>query len=161
MALIEWILQRITPHPMSCHAAIFVIKLRVQEPSRSFSERSDRSPLNGEGRDEPDKGRKMKTDKAQATKFFATLFGGDHHIPGKLREFGDGWCVFRSGDISTFDFDLATRIVFLAHDMCMRAEISRAGLYLRIAIHARKRDGGMSERHPTLEQAVERWRETP
>lgn len=68
------------------------------------------------------------------------------------------------GTLSTFDFDELTRLVFLAHDLCIRVEISpRANRYFTMRFHPRKRgaagDASMFERHPTLEQAVEAWRQ--
>jgi hypothetical protein len=62
--------------------------------------------------------------------------------------------VCYSGQMATYDFDELTRLVFLAHDCRVRVELRGAGLYL----HPRKRNGGMSERHPTVEQALSQWR---
>lgn len=63
------------------------------------------------------------------------------------------------GSLSTFDFDVMTRLVFLAHDHCIRVEIQSCNAqYLTLLFHPRVREGEMSQRHPTLEQAVESWR---
>lgn len=101
----------------------------------------------------------------EAVEFFSILFGGEHHIPnqGKLKEYGMGWAVDGVRDAATFDFDLLTRIVVLAHDKCVRVEIvARSPKDLRIAIHKRAgREGAMYARHPTLEGAVARMRGTP
>lgn len=64
----------------------------------------------------------------------------------------------RTMPLSTFDFDDLTRLVFLAHDRCIRVDVSPSMKYARILFHPRQREGGMSERHPTLECAVEKWR---
>ena len=107
-------------------------------------------------------------DHAQALQFFSDLFGGAHHIPGagyaagpKVKPWGDGFCVVTCSDLATFDADVLTRLVFLAHDRGYRAEVSPAMRHVRIAIHRRLlRDGGsMWERHPTLEAAVADWRQ--
>ena len=68
--------------------------------------------------------------KEQAIDFFAELFGGEHHIPRSwVKEFGLGWAVIYDGDFATFDAGMLTRLVFLAHDRCIRAEVSRAGSF--------------------------------
>lgn len=99
----------------------------------------------------------------EATEFFAVLYDGAHHIPGGvkgLKEFGAGWSVNHIGDLSTFDFNVLTRLVFLAHDCCYRAEIMQGGPHaVKIAIWKRERDGSMSKRHPTIESALAVWRE--
>lgn len=90
------------------------------------------------------------------------LFGGLYHLSQEVREtkWSDPWCieVRLKGfgfTFSTFDGGTLTNLVFLAHDRCVRIEISpmsRSSLLLRF--HQRKRIGGMGQRHPTLEQAV-------
>lgn len=108
--------------------------------------------------------------KADAVAFFSCLFGGKHHIPGKrygeeanVKEFGHGWCVLADMDLSTWDMDRLTQAVFMAHDCCYRLEISPAMRHLRIAIHPRvplekAGDSPIMEGHPSLSEAVERWR---
>lgn len=64
------------------------------------------------------------------------------------------------GDLSTFDFDGLTRLVFLAHDYSVRIAISPIKRQsMQFLFHGRNREGGLSERHPTIEQAVSAWRE--
>jgi hypothetical protein len=99
---------------------------------------------------------------AEAREFFATFFFGEHHIPGKLRPWGDGWYVRTHADLSTFDFDGLSRLVFLAHDRCVRVEVTASGPgHLAIAITKRVREGAMYERHPTLEHAIALFRSDP
>lgn len=100
-----------------------------------------------------------------AVKFFSGLFGGKHHIPAPghegehgVREYGDGWYVCYWGGLATWDMSRLTQLVFLAHHYGVRAEVSTAGRYLRIAIHQRTRDRSSMRGHPTLEQAVGRFR---
>jgi hypothetical protein len=105
-----------------------------------------------------------------AVAFFADLFGGEHHIPARGRpgehgvhQYGHGWYVNSPHDMSTWDSDMLTRAVFLAHDRCMRLEVTAAGGYLRLAIHQRVRraeagDLPIMHGHPTLEEAVSFWR---
>ncbi len=104
----------------------------------------------------------MQMSKQSATKFFAELYLGEHHFPGQLKPYGEGWSMNHWGDCSTFDFDFITRLVFLAHDRCVRAEISQGGpRAIKIAIWQREGRGehlSMSRRHPTIAQALEIWR---
>lgn len=103
----------------------------------------------------------MRMTKEAATDFFAELYHGEHHSPGKLKEWGDGWAMNHFGDCSTFNFDFMTRLVFLAHDRCVRAKISQGGpRAIRIAIWQRAgREGSMFQRHPTIDQALASWRQ--
>jgi len=98
--------------------------------------------------------------KEEATVFFAEFYRGEHHFPTEIKKFGEGWSMIHTGSLATFDFNELTRLVFLAHDRCIRAEISQGGPNrLGIAIWKRERGGSMYERHPTIEQAVDEWRE--
>lgn len=99
--------------------------------------------------------------KEEATVFFSELYGGEHHIPkGGVKQFGTGWCVAHNrGDLATYDYDDLTRLVFMAHDKCYRVSVVAYNFNsVKIAIWKRQREGGMSERHPTLEQAIEKFR---
>jgi hypothetical protein len=98
--------------------------------------------------------------KEEATEFFSYLYNGEHHFPGQLKECGFGWSISHYGDLSTFDFNTMTRLVFLAHDFCYRAEVSSSNPgRVRIAIWKREgREGSMTKRHPSIEQALADWR---
>lgn len=62
-------------------------------------------------------------------------------------------------NISTWDFDTLTRLVIGCHEQAVRMEINQSGPYmLKLRFHPRQRDGGISERHPTIEEAVESYR---
>lgn len=63
------------------------------------------------------------------------------------------------GQLATFDFSELTRLVFLAHDHCIRVDIEPCnGTHLRLLFHPRPgRSGSMPLRHPTLEDAVAEW----
>jgi hypothetical protein len=112
----------------------------------------------------------MKTELTHknAVEFFAELFHGEHHIPAPgyegahgVREYGPGsWYVNFHGDLSTFDFDRLTALVFLAHDRCVRASVMSSGpRMVKIVIWNRDgRTGEMWSQHPTIETALERWR---
>lgn len=97
----------------------------------------------------------------EAMAFFAELYYGEHHVPNNLKKFGPGWRISHLGELATFDYDELTRLVFLAHDRCVRVGISRSGPnHVQIAIWKRTgREGRFDERHPTIEQALASWRE--
>jgi hypothetical protein len=101
--------------------------------------------------------------KEEAVAFFSDVFGGEHHIPGTVHPFGQGWSVAGLLLAATYDGDLLTRMVVLAHDRCVRLEIrAYHPQSLQIAIHKRSaREGRMFDRHPTLEAAVARLRGNP
>lgn len=99
----------------------------------------------------------------EAMEFFAEFYGGAHHIPNyKVFEFGYGWMVKHDrGDLATFDYNDLTRLVLMAHDKCMRVSIMPLNKNtVQIAVWKRQREGSMSERHPTLEQAIESYRKS-
>lgn len=81
------------------------------------------------------------------------------------------WSIMRSGferhasitvadDLSTFDGPKLTRLVFAAHDRCVRLSVGPAGPgRSKIEVWTgRGREGGYAERHPTLDQAVAAWK---
>lgn len=93
--------------------------------------------------------------------FSADYFFGEHHIPRSgIKPYGDGWYVNYAGDLSTFDSDALTRLVFLAHDMCFRASVTPSGPgKIKIAIWKRDRIGRLSERHPNIYEALDTWQQ--
>lgn len=98
-------------------------------------------------------------DEQKAREFFSILYYGEHHLPGKVKSFGEGWSIIHPGDCSTYDFNFLTRLVFLAHDMAVRVSIMQGGPNaLKIAIWQRQREGRLFERHPTIDEALVNWR---
>lgn len=89
------------------------------------------------------------------------VFYGEHHAPERIYAFGRGIkCNVMGSQLATFDFDYLTRLVVLAHDRCVRVEIvpsgpGRTGLAL---FKRAGRDGCIYDRHPTIEEAIERVR---
>lgn len=97
--------------------------------------------------------------KQEATDFFSELFGGEHHLPSPIKEFGMGFSLNFRNDFATWDFNTMTRFVIMCHDKCIRGEVQPAGPMLKLAIHKRAgREGKMNERHPTIEQAIASYR---
>jgi len=75
----------------------------------------------------------------------------DHHISIVI-----GW-----KDWSTFDNNLLTRLVFLAHHTALRVDLDpRANNYLMLTFYQRKRSGSGWDRHPTLREAVDIFEQT-
>lgn len=105
----------------------------------------------------------MSNDQYECYVMLADLFLGFHHVHGKLHEWGEGIKLntLQAGSFATFDFDGLTRAVLLAHDRCIRLEIAPSGPgMLGIILQKRhSRDGRMYEKHPTIEQAIERFKE--
>lgn len=68
--------------------------------------------------------------------------------------------VTTSTTLSTFDTSDLTRLVFLAHHLCIRVEVEAiARGYLRLIFTKRiNRNGKFFERHPTLDNAVESFK---
>lgn len=60
---------------------------------------------------------------------------------------------------ATYDFAGLTRFVLLCHEARIRGEIAPISTrYLRVSLHERKTDGGMSRQHPSLDEALAEWR---
>lgn len=101
----------------------------------------------------------------QAVEFFTEFFCGSHHIPAKrypgqhgvYGELGFYWVNYFD-ELATWDMDRLSRLVLLAHDRCVRVAVSARGRCLQISITNRLRDGQICSGHPTLEEAVARWR---
>lgn len=87
------------------------------------------------------------------------LFGGFHHV-FNVKKCGLGISIISADDLATFDFNRLTTLVFLAHDMCIRASVDRNSKGVKICLWQRERKGGYSKRHPTLGQALEIYRES-
>jgi len=95
----------------------------------------------------------------ECAEMFADLMCGWHHCR-KIHRAGSGVKMSVSGGkLATFDFDLLTKLVIMAHDRCIRAEISHSGpRMVSIILHKREaREGAMHRRHPTIHEAVERY----
>lgn len=60
---------------------------------------------------------------------------------------------------ATYDFSDLTRFVLLCHEARIRGEIAPcSSRYLRIHLHERKAEGGVSREHPNLVEMIEEWR---
>lgn len=100
-------------------------------------------------------------------------WSNDHHI-----------VVYTRQGLSTYDGDLLTRIVLQAHDRGLRVDLSPAIVMsdgreitdadrenpevlwevqpvMRIMLHARTREGGISQRHPTIGDVIKSYDPSP
>jgi hypothetical protein len=104
----------------------------------------------------------MSDDQYECYEMLADLFLGWHHIHGKLHEWGRGIKLNckHLGNFATTDYDGLTRAVIMAHDRMIRFEIEPSGpRMLGLVLFKRhSREGSMSERHPTIEEAIKRQR---
>lgn len=104
----------------------------------------------------------MSDDQWECAKLFARLVGGFHHVVGTFKPAGYGIRVSDyASSYATFDFDRLTALVFMAHDACIRVQLSGSSPHrIGLMLHRRhKRQGCIGEHHPTIEAALERWRQ--
>jgi hypothetical protein len=89
--------------------------------------------------------------------FIDFVFGGKHHT-NKVINHNSWYEVKFYQDVATWDFNIMTKMVVASHDLGLRADIEANGLRgLKVLLHNRKsREGLMHQRHPTLEQHLER-----
>jgi hypothetical protein len=91
-------------------------------------------------------------DQQRCLQLLIALYGGKHHLSA-VYEWGSG-IKMRERVLSTFDWNTLSELVFLAHDRAVRVQITDGWIIL----HARQREGDISPGHPTLEEAIFRYR---
>lgn len=66
-----------------------------------------------------------------------------------------------TGGVSTYDFNVLTRLVFACHDHAIRMELSACNMqYIKLAFCPRTRTGDDAfDRHPTIEEALSHYRQ--
>jgi hypothetical protein len=68
-------------------------------------------------------------------------------------------CPNYVGDLSTYDSDYLTRLVLLAHDLCVRVGIEPRGpKCVSLSFTPRTREDGFARHHPRIEDVVTEWR---
>lgn len=106
----------------------------------------------------------MTEDQWECFEMLCDLFYGAHHIIGKIQPSGERGIIINSTNcrnrFGSYDYDNLTRAVVMAHDRMIRFAIEPSGPnMLRLVLHKRhKRDGDMTEKHPSLEDAVAKIR---
>lgn len=72
---------------------------------------------------------------------------------------GHGMAIVWRGGLASWDFDRLTMLVFLCHEARIRVEIDPHGhQYVKLYLHPRTDAGGMTKRHPNLQEAVDAFR---
>ncbi|MBL4795838.1 MAG: hypothetical protein JKY50_00335 [Oleispira sp.] len=102
----------------------------------------------------------MTDDQFLSWLFMSQLFDGFHHVNGKVIEYGSGIKVnISNSKMATFDYDYLTKAVVMAHNWGIRFEIEPASSrQLRFILHKRHtREGSMSKRHPSMNEAIEKF----
>lgn len=91
------------------------------------------------------------------------VHGGLNHLFGKCHSSNKGirFNSTNSNCLSTFDYSGLTRLVVWAHDRMIRVQILPSGpAMICFVMHRRhSRDGDVSLRHPTIEDAIKSIRD--
>jgi hypothetical protein len=99
--------------------------------------------------------------KVRVERVLARAYRGIHHVTGweRRQHHGQGISVTVLHGVSTFDYDVLTRLVVAAHDEAVRIEVCPGGPgKLKLLLHPREREGGFTERHDQIDVAVEKAR---
>lgn len=95
--------------------------------------------------------------------FLNRVFRGFHHIPGNVKQCGErSICInSRTSYMATYDYDYLTKLVIIAHNWGIRAAIVGSGPgMIKIQLWKRHaRDGDISERIPTIQSMVEKYKD--
>jgi hypothetical protein len=96
-------------------------------------------------------------EKQRCYDLLVSLVGGVHHL-GTVRHFGSGLrASYCESEASTFDGDLLTWIVLLAHQRHCRVAVENGGpRRIAITVFARKPEGDLCSRHPGLAELRQR-----
>lgn len=100
------------------------------------------------------------SDQLSCFKMICDLVGGEHHISGKVYPCSDRGIECTMGSLcwASCDFDLLTRAILIAHHRAIRFEIAPCNSsHIKIYLHQRTREGSFSKRHPTIEQAINKY----
>lgn len=102
---------------------------------------------------------------AAAADIVGAVYRGIYHVHSSLLEKAEWDHRFMVrltvyGELATFDADLLTTLVVLAHDRCVRVAVEPRNMrHLRLCFSPRKgREGHLFERHPSIEAALLRVR---
>ena len=97
----------------------------------------------------------------EAFEFFKEFHRGEWHFPYPIKKCGGGWSMlcFSNDNLSTYDDDSLTRLVFMAHRDAYRLHIESAGNKMKIVIYKRVRDPEERyyRRHPSIMEALKKW----
>jgi len=108
----------------------------------------------------------MNDNQIRCYNFLCDMFGGSHHVHEKVHPVCDfGIKINTQRDFATYDFNLMTQIVIMAHKRAIRVEFSGSGPNMvKLTITARQHDKESKlsyyERHPSLEDLITKCKET-
>jgi len=94
------------------------------------------------------------------------LYGGIYHLDRKSLgnvEWDNGHHIVIKikKSFATYDFNDLTNLVFLAHWYAIRVEISPCNFqFIELIFHQRGRTGSIFNRHPTIDEAVKRFKDS-
>ena len=98
----------------------------------------------------------------QAQTIFAELYRGTHRMHAPMRQDGTGvFSTLHAGELATFDDDMLTRLVLIAHRWAARCWVTSAGPRgIRIWVQARDRASkDISHGHPPIALAIAKFQE--
>lgn len=100
---------------------------------------------------------------ATVADLLGVVYGGIYNAPINHRKVAwtdPEWIeVAAYGSLDTYDGNRLTKLVLLAHALCVRVEVNPCNMrYLKLCFSPRLRDGGTWKRHPTIDQAVAEFR---
>lgn len=132
--------------------------------ARKPTAHQSRQAANGKGMHAaPDK---LSPFQARVMDILGMVGGGIYNAPiswpSVVWDYGRGlsliWHV--GNGLATFDFNQLTMLVFLCHEARIRCEIEDGGpRMLRLSFWQRSHEGMMGQRHPSLAEAVEAFRQ--
>lgn len=102
---------------------------------------------------------------AKVMNILGITLGGIYNAPISWEkvDWDYGWggvsVIVRDDRFATFDFHPLTAMVFLCHEARIRCQVeAQAHSYLRLTFSQRMHEGTMSQRHPSLDEAVAAFR---
>lgn len=107
---------------------------------------------------------RLSPSQAKVMDILGMVYGGIYNAPisWEKTDWTAGRGLFvtvRDSHMATFDFYRMTALVFLCHEARIRCEISaKARGYFELGFWQRSHEGGMGERHPSLDEAVAAFR---
>lgn len=97
--------------------------------------------------------------KQRCWELLSDLVGGEHHM-GNVWHCGKGLRMTTFRDFATYDSNLLTRLVLLAHDRLCRCGVANGGpRHIAIEVWPRKATGDFCTRHPGLSELIAQCRQ--
>jgi hypothetical protein len=96
----------------------------------------------------------------ECCKMVFDLIGGEHHLAGKIKKYARGIEYNSRQSMSTYDFNLLTTAVIMAHDRLIRFSVcsSGPGMLKWVLFKRKSRTGCCYEKHPDMDTALEDYK---